>query len=115
MIPDQTISSARTEQNWNETGQRIIGSLLTALLTLILVLASMTNLAAVEWLPRMAVEKAGHSLPLVPIKSLESMPWMDWNAPAPKLRIDTLILPRRPLGVDPQTPQKDAKDFAALS
>ena len=115
MILDQTISSARTEQNWNETGQRIIESLLTALLALILVLASLTNLAAVEWLSKMAVDKAGHSLPLAPIKSLESMPWMDWNAPAPKLRIDTLILPRSPLGVDPQTPQEDAKDLAVLS
>ena len=36
MISDQTIVSARAEGNWNDVGQRVIGSLLTALLALVL-------------------------------------------------------------------------------
>ena len=114
MISDQTIGSARAEGNWNDIGQRVIGSLLTALLALVLVLASLTNLAAVEGLSQTA-ESANHTLPLPRIKYLESMPWMDWNASAPILRIDTLMLPGGPPWGDPQDPQVVTKGSTALS
>src|SRR5579859_732063 len=101
MIQDQTIGSARAEAHWNYAGRRFIGNLLTALLALVLVSASLTNLAAVEGLSQVAAERAGHTLPLPRIQYLESMPWMNWNASAPTLRIDTLMLPEGPPWGDP--------------
>jgi hypothetical protein len=115
MISDQTIGSARAEGNWNDIGKRIIGSLLTAWLALVLVLASLTNLAAVEGLSRVTAERASHTLSLPPIQYLESMPWMNWNASAPTLRIDTLMLPDGPPWVDPRNPQVGTKGSTALS
>jgi hypothetical protein len=115
MISDQTIGSARAEGNWNDIGQRIVGSLLTALLALLLVLASLTNLAAMEGLSRVAAEMTGHALPLPPIQYRESMPWMNWNASAPPLRIDTLMLPDGPPWADPRNPQVGTKGSTALS
>lgn len=109
MILDQTIGSARAEGNCNDIGQRVIGNLLTAMLALVLVLASLTNLAAVEGLSQVAAEKASHTLPLPPIRYLESMPWMNWNTSAPTLRIDTLMLP------DPPNPQEVTKGSSVLS
>ena len=114
MISDQTIGSARAEGNWNDIGQRVIGNLLTVLLALVLVLASLTNLAAVEGLSQTA-EKASHTLPLPRIQYLESMPWMEWNASRPTLRIDTLILPGVTPGGDPRDPQVVTKGSTALS
>src|SRR5579871_5535476 len=105
MISDQTIGSARAEGHLNRVDRRFIGSLLTAALALILVLASLTNLAAVEGLSQTA-EKASYTLPLPRIQYLESMPWIDWNASAPTLHIDTLMLPGEPPWGDPRDPQK---------
>ena len=114
MISDQTIGSARAERHLNHVDRRLIGSLLTALLALVLVLASLTNLAAVEGLSQTAI-KASHALPLPRIQYLDSMPWMDWNASAPTLRIDTLMLPGGPPWVDPQDPQVVIRGSTALS
>jgi hypothetical protein len=115
MILDQTIGSARAEENRNDIGQRVLGNLLTALLALVLVLASLTNLAAVEGLSQVAAEKAGHTLPLPQIRYLESMPWMNWNASAPTLRIDTLMLPGGVPWGDPRSPQEVTTGSTALS
>ena len=115
MILDQTIDSARAEGTWNDVGQRVFGSLLTALLALILVLASLTNLAAVEGLSRLAAEGASHILPLPKIRYLESMPWMNWKASAPTLRIDTLMLPDGPPWVDAQNLQDMTRSLTTLS
>ncbi len=115
MISDQTIGSARAERSWNDVGQRIIASLLTALLALVLVLASLTNLAAVEGLSQVATERASHTLPLPPIRYLESIPWMNWNTLAPTLRIDTLMLPGFPSWIDPANPQEVTKGPPVLS
>ena len=79
MIKDQTIGSARAERNWNDIGQRVTGNLLTALLAVVLVLASLTNLTAVEGLSQVAAERANHTLSLPPIRYLESTPWMNWD------------------------------------
>ena len=114
MISDQTIGSARAEGNWSDIGQRVIGNLLTAALALVLVLASLTNLAAVEGLSQ-AAEKASHTLPLPKIQYLDSMPWMNWNASAPTLHIDTLMLPGEPPWGDPQDPKVVTKGSTALS
>ncbi|HET7886808.1 MAG TPA: hypothetical protein VFL62_11325 [Bradyrhizobium sp.] len=114
MILDQTIGSARAEGHLNHVGRRLMGSLLTAVLALILVLASLTNLAAVEALSQTA-ETASHTLPLPRIQYLESMPWMDWNASAPTLRIDTLMLPGGPPWGDPQDLQVVTKGSTTLS
>ena len=111
MISDQTIGSARAEGDRSHGGERIIGSLLTALLALVLVLASLTNLAAVEGLSQPAAERA--SLPLPRIQYIESMPWMNWNASAPTLLIDTLMLPDVPPWVDPRNPQVGTKGSTA--
>ena len=115
MISDQTIGSARAEGHWNHVGRRFIGSMLTATLALILVLASLTNLAAVEALSPVAAERASHILPLPKIRYLDSMPWINWNASAPTLRIDTLMLPGEPPWGDPQEPQVVTKGSTALS
>ncbi len=114
MISDQTIGSARAEGHWNHAGRRFIGNLLTATLALVLVLASLTNLAAVEGLPQTA-EKARHTLPLPKIQYLDSMPWMNWNASAPTLRIDMLMLPGVTPWGDPRAPQVVTKSSTALS
>jgi hypothetical protein len=114
MISDQTIGSARAEAHWNYAGRRFIGNLLTGLLALVLVLASLTNLAAVETLSRVAAERASQTLPLPRIQYLESMPWMNWNASAPTLRIDTLMLPDVPPWLDPRNPQ-ETEGSTALS
>jgi hypothetical protein len=96
MIQDHTIDSARAEGHWNPAGQRTIGKRLPAMLALVLVLASLTNLAAGEGLSQGADQRASQTLPLPRIRYLESMPWMNWNASAPTLRIDTLIPPGGP-------------------
>lgn len=115
MVLDQTIGSARAEGHWDHAGRRFIGSLLTGTLALVLVLASLTNLAAVEGLSQVAAERANHVLPLPRIRYIESMPWMNWNVSAPTLRIDTLILPNVPPWVDPRSPQEVTKGSTALS
>jgi hypothetical protein len=109
MIFDQTIGSARAEGHWNRAGRRLVGNLLIAALALGLVLASLTNLAAVEGLPPVAAESPRDILSLPRIRHLESMPWMNWNASAPTLRIDTLMLPAVPPWVDPQNTQLGKK------
>lgn len=115
MIQDQTIGSARAEGNWNDIGPRVTGNLPTALLVVVPVFASLTNLAAVEGLSQVAAERANHTLPLPPIRYLESMPWMNWNVSAPTMRIDTLMLPNVPPWVDPRNPQEVTKGSTALS
>ncbi len=105
MIFDQTIGSARAEEHWNHAGRRFVGNLLTATLALFLVLASLTNLAAVEDFSQRTARSAPDTLPLPRIQYLDSMPWMNWNAPAPTLRIDTLMLPGAPSWDDPQDTQ----------
>jgi len=115
MIIDQTIGSARAEGHWNDTGRRFVGNLLIATLALVLVLASLTNLAALEALSELTVESRGDPLPLPRIRYLDSMPWMNWNASAPTLRIDTLMLPEGPPWADPRNPQEVTKGSTALS
>ena len=115
MIWDQTIGSARAEAHWNYAGRRFIGNLLTATLALVLVLASLTNLAAVEGLSQKTAESSRDTLPLPQIRYLDSMPWMNWNASAPTLPIDTLMLPNVPPWVDPPNPQEVTKGSTALS
>ena len=113
MILDRSIGSARAERHRNHAGQRIIGNLLTATLALALVLASFTNLAAGKGSPQLTAERAHNPLPLPPIQYLESIPWMNWNAPAPTLRIDTLVLPGFTPWVDPRNPQtKGSRAFS---
>jgi hypothetical protein len=113
MTLDQTIGSARAERD--HVSLRVIESLLTAMLALVLVLASLTNLAAVEGLSQVAAERPSHNLPLPQIRYLESMPWMNWNLSAPIMRIDTLMLPNVPSWVDPQNPQEMTEGLTTLS
>ena len=115
MIFDQTIGSARAEEPWNHAGRRFVGNLLTATLALFLVLASLTNLAAVEGLSQLIAESARDTLPLPRIQYLDSMPWMNWNAPAPTLRIDTPILRGAPPWDDPQDIQVGTKGSRAFT
>lgn len=105
MILDQTIGSARAEAHCDHAGRRLVGNLLSATLALVLVLASLTNLAALEGLSRQSTRSSRNTLPLPRIRLLDSMPWMNWNVPAPTLRIDTLMLPGVPPRVAPETAQ----------
>jgi hypothetical protein len=113
MILDQSIGSARAERHWNYAGQR--ENLLTTVLAFVLFLASLTNLAAVEGSSQRTAENPRDTLPLPPIRYLESMPWMNWNASAPTLRIDTLMLPGGTPWSDPRNPQEATKGSSALS
>ena len=104
MIKDQSIGSARAEKD--HANSRIIQSLMTALLASALTLPSLAAWGT-ESSPERAMARAGETLHLPPIRYLDSMPWMNWKASAPRLRIDTLMSPSvTPRGVlkSPQDP-----------
>jgi hypothetical protein len=90
MIKDQTIGSARAEKD--HANNRIIQRLMTALLASALTLPSLAA-GGTESSPERAMARAGDMLRLPPIRHLDSMPWMNWKASAPTLRIDTLMSP----------------------
>ena len=90
MIKDQTIGSARAEKD--RANCRIIQRLMTALLASALTLPSIAAWG-MESSPEQAVARAADMLRLPPIPYLDSMPWMNWKASAPILRIDTLMSP----------------------
>ena len=90
MIKDQTIGSARAEKN--RANGRIIQRLMKALLASSLTLPSLAAWG-MEGSPEQAMARAGDMLRLPPIRHLDSMPWLNWKASAPRLRIDTLIFP----------------------
>ena len=113
MILDQTIGSARAERD--HVSLRVFENLLIAMLALVLVLASLTNLAALEGLSQKTAESSRDTLPLPQIRYLDSMPWTNWNASAPTLRIDTLMLPGGTPWGDPRNPQEVTKGSTALS
>jgi hypothetical protein len=115
MISDQTIGSARAEEHWNRAGRRFIGKLLPATLAPFLVLASLTNLAAVEGVSQRTAESARDTLPLPGIQYLESMPWMNWKTSAPTLRIDTLMRPGGTPWGEPRNSKVVTEGITALS
>lgn len=92
MIRDQTIGSARAEKQKNRLTSRVIQNLMTAFLASALTLPSLAAWG-IESPPRQVTAKAGEMLPLPPIRYLDSMPWMNWKASVPTLRIDTLMFP----------------------
>jgi hypothetical protein len=99
-----TIGSARAEKD--HANSRIIQSLMTALLASALTLPSLAAWGT-ERSPEQPTARAGDVLPLPPIRYLDSMPWLNWKASAPILRIDTLMSPTiTPWGVlkSPQDP-----------
>jgi hypothetical protein len=113
MILDQDSCSARSE-NPECPSRGLVRHLFTALLASAL---SMPSVAAwgLNSAPKAAAAKSNDVLPLPPIPHLESTPWMQWNATAPMLRIDTLMAPViTPLGIL-QDPQDRAKASPALS
>ncbi len=110
MIANQTIGSARAEQN-NRVGQRRFSNRPATLLASTLVFASLTNLAMAAW-----TEKGTSArLSLPPIPYLDSMPWMKWNATGPTLKIDTLMTPAISPWTFPQTAQDPAQARPATS
>ncbi|MBR0733212.1 hypothetical protein JQ595_31120 [Bradyrhizobium japonicum] len=90
MIKDQTIGSARAEKD--QADSRIMQRLMTALLASALMLPSLAAWGT-ESSPDRDRARAGDMLRLPPIRYLDSMPWMNWKASAPTLRIDTLMSP----------------------
>jgi len=113
MILDQNIGSARAEKPESATW-RVVRPLLTALLASALAMPSVAA-RGMSSAPKSAAAKSNGVLPLPPIPHLESTPWMQWNATAPMLRIDTLMAPViTPLGIL-QDPQDRAKASPALS
>jgi hypothetical protein len=115
MITYQSISSARAERHSNQAGRRIFETLLTATLAIVLGLASLTNLVAVEGLSQQITKRPRDVLALPRIQYLDSMPWMNWNASAPTLRIDTLILPGLPPWSDQQNTQVGTESSRTLT
>ncbi|MCA6125229.1 hypothetical protein J6500_25530 [Bradyrhizobium sp. WSM 1704] len=114
MIRDQTISSARAEKHKKRITGRAIRNVMTALLAAVLMLPSLAAWG-IESSPQPAAARAGDMLPLPPIRYLDSMLWMNWNAPAPTLRIDTLMSPSvTPWGIL-QAPQERTKASPAFS
>jgi hypothetical protein len=114
MILDQTVGSARAERK-NRVRGRVIRNLMTALLASVLTLPSLAAWG-MESSPKWpAAPKPGDLLPLPPIRYLDSMPWMKWSAPAPTLRIDTLMSPSVTPGGVLQTPGDGAKSSPTLS
>lgn len=113
MILDQTIGSARAEKH-QKGRSRVIRNLMTALLASALTLPSLAAWGT-ENSPVRAVTRTDGTLPLPPLRYLDSMPWMNWNTSAPTLRIDTLISPSvTPWGIL-QTPQDRAKASPTFS
>ncbi len=104
MISHQTIGSARTEKHQKSRSRVVIRNLMTALLASALTLPSLAAWGP-ENSPVRAVTRTGGMLPLPPLRYLDSMPWMNWNASAPALKIDTLMSPTvTPWGIL-ETPQ----------
>ena len=104
MIKDQTIGSARAEKD--HANSRIIQRLMTALLASTLTLPSLAAWGTERSSEQLAA-RAGDMLRMPPIRYLNSIPWMNWKASAPTLRIDTLMSPSiTPWGVlkSPQNP-----------
>jgi hypothetical protein len=113
MILDQDIGSARAEKPESPT-RGVVRHLLTALLASALAMPSVAAWG-MNSASKAAAAKSNDVLPLPPIPHLESTPWMQWNATAPMLRIDTLMAPViTPLGIL-QDPQDRAKASPALS
>jgi len=50
---------------------------------------------AIDSTPRETFDRSGHTLPLPPIRYLDTMRWMDWNPSVPVFKVDTLLLPDR--------------------
>jgi len=114
MILYQTIGSARAEKQRNRRACGVIRNLMTALLASALTLPSLAAWGT-ENSPVQAATRTGDMLQLPPIRYLDSMPWMKWNASAPVLRIDTLMSPTvTPWGI-PEAPQDRTKALPAFS
>jgi hypothetical protein len=113
MILDQNVGSARAEKPESPT-PRVVRHLFTALLALALAMPSVAAWG-MNSAPKAAAAKSNDRLPLPPIPYLESTPWMQWNATAPMLRIDTLMAPSiTPWGIL-QDPPDRAKASPAFS
>ncbi len=107
MILDQTIGSARAEKQNNPATRHVVRYLLTAMLASALATPCLT--ARGNDSPLTAVATSPVELPLPAIPYLDSIPWMKWNAAAPMMKIDTLMVPNiTPWGIL-QTPQDRAK------
>jgi len=114
MILHQTIGSVRTEKHKNRRARGVIRNLMTALLASALTLPSLAAWGT-ENSPVQAATRIGGMLRLPPIRYLDSMPWMKWNASAPALRIDTLMSPTvTPWGIL-ETPQDRTTASPAFS
>ena len=48
---------------------------------------------AMDSTPKVTPDRAGHVLPLPPIRYLDTMRWMDWKPSPPVFKVDTLLLP----------------------
>ena len=108
MISHQTIGSARAEKHNKRRARVVIRNLITALLASALTLPSLAAWGT-EHSPVQTATRTGGMLQLPPIRYLDSMPWMKWNASAPALKIDTLMSPTvTPWGIL-ETPQDRTK------
>ncbi|MBR1204076.1 MULTISPECIES: hypothetical protein [unclassified Bradyrhizobium] len=61
--------------------------------TFALAMLSPTGAIAMDSTPKAMSDRAGHVLPLPPVRYLDSMRWMDWKPGAPLFKVDTLLLP----------------------
>ena len=93
MILHQTIRSARAEKRALPVPRRMTRLGLTALLTAVLSLPSVAAWGVDRPEGNIGAAITRHQIGLPPIPYLDSMPWMQWNAPAPGLKTDILIAP----------------------
>lgn len=86
MIRTRTLDSARAETFGRRTRKIVAGAF--ALATMLLPFGAW----GMDGSPKLAMDTAGHLLPLPPIPYLDSMRWMNWKPSTPIFKVDTLLL-----------------------
>src|SRR5215217_1548200 len=88
MMRTRTFDSARAETFGRRTRTIVAGAFAVA--TMLLPFGAW----GMDGSPKkLAMDTAGHLLPLPPIHYLDSMRWMNWKPSAPIFKVDTLLLP----------------------
>lgn len=107
MIKDQTSLSARAETA-NTAGRGIVSGISTVALVAALSLPSVAASGKERPNASAAAKDGFTAISLPPIPYLDTMPWLDWNAGANALKVDTLLSPSLdPSGIKLEPNQRD--------
>jgi len=115
MITDQTIGFPGTEKRKEAIGRRMVRGILTASMTAVLTLPSLSAWGLDS--PRKTPKSVNvfETIALPPIPYLDSMPWLRWNAGVNTLKVDTLLSPiLDPSGIK-LDPENSDREKAAIS